>query len=133
MKPIEVAQFVRHQTSDCPSCGKSEFTVIESRLTGPHRRRRKRCSSCNFAQTTYEVTQQYFLESQTNLKLIQNLKLALEFPNDIHVKKQSARESISVVSCLNCSHMRDGKCGFDFPEAGDEFAEECIHFIDNDA
>jgi hypothetical protein len=108
---------------ECPSCGQQEFKVIESRLSGPHRRRRKRCS-CGFAQTTYEVTQEYFKDAEKSLAVIQKFRGLLGWT--------SSEESFSLHGssnmCEDCVHMLKAGCAFEFPEAGGIYAAECIHY-----
>jgi len=108
---------------ECPSCGKKQFKVIESRLTGQHRRRRKRCL-CGYAQTTYEVTQEYFKDAENASAVLEQFRKLLGVSSF-----QNTTFSVeSEKSCEDCVHMLRAGCAFDFPEAGTSYASECIHF-----
>ena len=108
---------------DCPLCGDHTFRVVESRLSGTHRRRRKRCP-CGYAQTTYEVTQEYFFEAESNAKIVRDLRRALGSydgtPNELSSKQ--------VVTCDDCVNLSKSGCYYQFPEAGGTFATECLYF-----
>jgi hypothetical protein len=111
-------------SSPCPSCQHDSFKVIESRIAFETvRRRRKSCSACGHRETTYEVSQAFFVEAQSNAELLLRLKRALtgkDFPS-------SVLES-SETSCLDCTYFEHNRCSFEFPEAGGSFARECTMF-----
>lgn len=108
---------------DCPLCGDRTFRVVESRLSGTHRRRRKRCP-CGYAQTTYEVTQEYFFEAESNAKIVTDLRRALGSLGPA----TSNCSSEKVVTCDDCVNLSKSGCYYQFPEAGGTFAAECLYF-----
>lgn len=40
----------------CPHCGSDRTEIIETRVSGEHERRRRRCRECTYRFTTYEIT-----------------------------------------------------------------------------
>lgn len=121
MKPIQIAQAAFNSGCECPKCGDPAFKIIESRLSGSHRRRRKRCETCNYAHTTYEVSQEYFFEAQANAKLISDLKKQLGLLPEGELPNVGP-------DCSECINMTSRGCSFEFPEAGGSFASECIQY-----
>ena len=99
--------------SPCPICGDKTWAVIESRTSGTTkdylRRRRKRCSSCNHADTTYEITGAQYQEYLKNKKNIDKIRTFLE-------KKRA---------CFECVHYYQSTCNLDIPELD---AEECTYY-----
>lgn len=121
MKSIQIAQAAFNSVCECPRCGDTAFKIIESRLSGSHRRRRKRCETCNYAHTTYEVSQEYFFEAQSNAKLISDLKKQLSLSGETEILDSGP-------DCSECINMTSRGCSFEFPEAGSSFASECIQY-----
>lgn len=108
---------------DCPLCGEKTFRVVESRLSGAHRRRRKRCP-CGYAQTTYEVTQEYFFEAESNFRIVNDLRKALGLLPEDSLDPSKKH----VVTCDDCVNLTKSGCYYQFPEAGGTFASECLYF-----
>jgi len=107
----------------CPLCGNNTFRVVESRLSGAHRRRRKRCP-CGYAQTTYEVTQEYFFEAESNSRIVNDLRKTLGLVSE----DSSSSSAGQVVTCDDCVNLTKSGCYYQFPEAGGTFAKECLYF-----
>jgi len=100
----------------CPKCGQRKFYVTESRRRrqDPTLRSRRRCSSCNYAETSYEITAKQMREYQLILRLNTAISQVLNPPI-----------SESRKSCTSCSYWIDGSCSMQFPESGGSFASEC--------
>lgn len=101
---------------NCPKCGQKKFYVTESRkrTTDPALRFRRRCSICNYTETSYEITAKQMKEYDLLLRLNTAISQVLNPPN-----------SESRKSCTSCSYWIDGSCSMQFPEAGGSFAREC--------
>ena len=41
---------------NCPHCESDRTDIIDTRTSGEHERRRRRCKECGFRFTTYELT-----------------------------------------------------------------------------
>jgi hypothetical protein len=110
------------QTRPCPSCGRRTFYVIESRRRKEDaiRRFRRRCSSCEFGETTYEITGKQMKEYDMLLRLNTAIQQVLNPPT-----------SESRKSCTLCSYWSNGSCSMQFPEAGGLFASECSLYEPN--
>jgi transcriptional regulator NrdR family protein len=106
----------------CPSCREKDCITIESRVTRESRRRRKECQSCEHRHTSHEVSEQFFEEAVENKRLINYLIDKLKVHS---VACTTPRTETPSVTCDSCIHMSSSGCGFDFPEAGDDFAAEC--------
>lgn len=112
-------------TKTCPHCeSATSFRVTESRAMpgAGHQRRRWLCSSCGHAETTYEVSQQRYLELSAAAKDMAKIRAMLG---------ASLAAPATETTCEgSCEHWRKGQCGFDWPEAGGPFASECSNFAD---
>lgn len=108
----------------CPSCGKHRCTVIESRINSDNtRRRRKKCLDCSERHTVYEVSEEFYKTAITHKQLIDR------FIQTLNLSSSSVTpDAIALTTCDDCVHMRSYGCGFDFPDAGGSFAEECSMF-----
>tara|TARA_B100000287_G_scaffold415793_1_gene449769 strand:- start:3049 stop:3381 length:333 start_codon:yes stop_codon:yes gene_type:complete len=99
--------------SPCPVCGEKTWAVKESRSSCKTkdylRRRRKYCSSCNHASTTYEITGEQYEDYLKNKKIIDKLRGVLE-------KKKA---------CFECVHYYQSTCNLEIPELD---AEECSYY-----
>lgn len=106
----------------CPFCREKDCITVESRVTRESRRRRKECQSCNQRHTSHEVSEQFFEEAVENKRLINYLIDKLKVHS---VACTTPCAETPSVTCDSCVHMMSSGCGFDFPEAGDDFATEC--------
>jgi transcriptional regulator NrdR family protein len=106
----------------CPFCNEQDCITIESRISKTSRRRRKECQSCKTRHTSHEVSEEFFEQAIENQRLITHLIEKLKIRNE--PRFVPAVKSFSV-TCDSCVHMMSSGCSFDFPEAGDGFAEDC--------
>jgi hypothetical protein len=108
----------------CPLCGEFGFATEESRKTREATRRRRVCSSCDYRQTTYEVSQVWYREAQRNRDIVSKLEevMGSRYPGGTS-KTRSFK-----FSCSMCTFMTDRGCSFGFPEAGGDFATECSQY-----
>ena len=115
-------------SAECPECGSTDFRVTESRISrkGTFKRRRRKCHTCGFAFTSYEITQSSYEAAQRNAKFISELHGYLS------MKSNEYGESNRVVglTCDSCKYMRMRGCDFKFPEAGGTFAQSCLYSDD---
>lgn len=102
----------------CPSCGATNVYVIESRRSSNGTRRRKKCSSCGWRATTYEIDAalyQRLLEYEKVMLAIQPL-----------LNKAPAAEQGIV--CDRCKFNDTSKCNHDLPEFQSEEAYDCVYY-----
>lgn len=99
--------------SNCSKCGSLAVFVIESRVTGSARRRRKRCDRCGFRETTYEITRDEYKELKGKWR-----------PKP---KPSNTPHKANCNTCLYWDELGGNgeHCDMDFPEAGGWFADEC--------
>ena len=110
---IEAARARCALPSNCSACGSLAVFIIESRVTGTARRRRKRCARCGFRETTFEISAALYNE----------LRGKAQRHKDPQGKAQRHKEP--KLSCQDCIHWETTSCGMDFPEAGGCFAADC--------
>lgn len=109
----------RNSRTQCPECSSNRFYVIETRVNHDRKRRRRwACSDCGYRETTIEITKH---EHERLLVADQAIK---DVVRAIAGQSRSSKPSASR-SCQCCLFLTDGKCEFGFPEAGDDFAEDC--------
>ncbi len=113
-------------TENCPECKELSFVTIESRVTSDSRRRRKACHACGHRSTSYEVSQEFYKKAKNDADIVGRLRAALGGAEVPSVVPEARPEK----SCVMCTYMTQGECSFGFPEAGDEFATECLHYLE---
>lgn len=108
-----------HQQILCPRCGHDRFHIIETRVTQAGRRRRRSCQACKYRETTVEIAKH---EHQRLLVADRALKNVIQ----VVLKGKTKTSPVTAgQSCQDCQFYVNSVCEFEFPEAGDEFAEEC--------
>jgi len=117
------------QAVTCPVCKEQTAITLESRVNKDFSRRRRRvCTECNHRYTTYEVDEAFYKTAIANQrvvdKVIKCLNLSGSLPNN---------SEFDIHDCADCVHMRSSGCGFDFPDAGGTFANECSMFEHEDS
>lgn len=106
----------------CPFCNQKDCLTIDSRTTKISRRRRKECQTCKKKHTSHEVSEEFFKQAIENERLIKYFIKKLKIRNKFTPPSVGTETSIT---CESCAYMMSSGCSFDFPEAGDDFAEEC--------
>jgi len=104
----------------CPSCGFSDFKILESRVVDLGRRRRYHCHHCGHRETTYEI-------SQTDLDRLRLADRLYRYAAKI-VKSADPEPPAEGPACDQCIHFSNERCTMGIPEAGDGFAAECSIF-----
>jgi hypothetical protein len=104
--------------SECPKCKTKTCETIESKKESLGQRRRKECKTCGHRLTTYEVSEEFFKESQKLKSNLGKIRSLLEVDST----------PVTGDTCEQCEHMDDGICSFSFPDAGGYFASECNLF-----
>jgi predicted RNA-binding Zn-ribbon protein involved in translation (DUF1610 family) len=107
----------------CPNCGEHTLDIIESRLSGESRRRRKLCRSCGHRISTREVSEEWFQQALRNRALLERLRADLGSaaapPSPAAILVQDADP------CLDCIHRIRDFCDLGFPEFGTSEAVDC--------
>ena len=100
----------------CPSCGASNVYVIESRRSSNGTRRRKKCSSCGWRATTYEIDASRFQRLLDMERVITTLQPLLD-------SLPPAKES----KCDDCK-FKQQRMQPRTPEFQSEDSHDCIYF-----
>ena len=100
-----------------PSCGASNVYVIESRRSSNGTRRRKKCSSCGWRATTYEIDASRFQRLLDMERVITTLQPLLD-------SLPPAKES----KCDDCKFNDSSACNHGLPEFQSEESHDCIYF-----
>lgn len=108
----------------CPECNEYGFATQESRKTREATRRRRVCSSCDYRQTTYEVSQVWYREAQKNRDIVSKLEEVMGLRSQGGADKTKSFKAF----CSMCTFMTNRGCSFGFPEAGGDFATECSQY-----
>lgn len=95
-----------------------QFFIIEARANSNYKRRRRCCEKCDYRATTYEVSKEDFDLIRDIIRKREDKKRRDKF-KALAVKQANAK------ICCNCKHWTNFRCGFEFPDAGGIFAEEC--------
>lgn len=103
---------------ECPNCLSQSFYVIEGKSVWNYKRRRRCCEKCGYRATTYEVSKEDF-------ELIREILRKKEEIRKKQREKRAAAKAANQKVCANCVHWKNFECGFEFPDAGGIFAEEC--------
>ena len=98
-------------TSGCPNCRCLSYFVMESRKEDDAQRRRRKCKECGYKATTYEI-------SASDYDFLKKAR---------KVERIFSGSGPQLTCERSCEHWKGG-CGFDFPDAGGAFAEECLVF-----
>lgn len=116
------------QATICPVCKQRTAITLESRSNKDNsRRRRKECSECKHRFTTHEVSEEFYKTALTNKKALDTIMKCLNLNESSLINGES-----DGYDCGDCVHMRSFGCGFEFPDAGGNFANECSMFeLDN--
>ena len=101
----------------CPSCGASNVYVLESRRASNGTRRRKKCSSCGWRATTYEIDASRFQRLLDMERVITTLQPLLD-------SLPPAKES----KCDDCKFNDSSACNHGLPEFQSEESHDCIYF-----
>lgn len=107
----------------CPRCGQRSFGVYETRAVKDGRRRRYKCSCCNFRETQYEISSSSYDELLELRRVSRDIKCLIS-----SIAPQELRNSVEDVICYSCEHFGRHGCGFDYPEAGSKEAQGCFNF-----
>lgn len=101
----------------CPACGASKVYVIESRPSSNGTRRRKKCSSCGWRTTTYEIDASRLQRLLDIEKVITTLQPLLD-------SLPPANES----KCDDCKFNDSSACNHGLPEFQSEDSHDCIYY-----
>ena len=146
--------------AQCPECSSERTRILESRPTASGvRRRRRTCDVClhrwsTFGQDllapTQKVVSKYrrhsreeviaILQSKvsqeklahtynTTRQSISRIQLGIMY-KDIHDEFNKPRTG-PVLYCMNCINWSRRQCGLGFPEAGGDFATDCVVYKPN--
>jgi hypothetical protein len=125
IKPHTVDQIrgLRSNKSECPSCGKPAFRVIESRKIPEGTRRRRECEKCFFRNTRFEITDEAYKE-------LKELRIAIKHIKD-SLKKTKEVEALEDddLPCDSCAHKNSYGCSFDYPEVNTTDAIGCTQYV----
>jgi hypothetical protein len=107
----------------CPNCGEHTLDIIESRLSGESRRRRKLCRSCGHRLGTREVSEAWYAQALSDRVLLERIRtdLGLVAPPPTAAAPATADED----PCLDCIHRIRDFCDLGFPEFGTKEALDC--------
>lgn len=117
---------IRRCLTPCPACGSERFVVYGTKVSTLGRRsRRWTCQDCGFRKSTVEVDladYNRFIDAERfRAKVLRWLR------------KGDAIGTAAAKSCRrDCIHFADGKCGFGFPEAQSDAADDCSMFTARD-
>ena len=146
--------------TQCPECSSERTRILESRPTAHGvRRRRRKCDVCLHRWSTFgqdllepakKVVSKYRRHSRQEVIEILKSDLSQE---QLAVKYNTTRQSISriqlgimykdihdefnkprtgpVLYCMNCINWSRRQCGLGFPEAGGDFATDCVVYKPN--
>jgi predicted RNA-binding Zn-ribbon protein involved in translation (DUF1610 family) len=108
----------------CPNCGKHTLDIIESRISGESRRRRKLCRSCGLRLGTREVSEDWYAQALSDRALLDRIRADLgcaTAPLSTAVAPAAADED----PCLDCVHRLGDTCDLGIPEFGTSEALDC--------
>lgn len=139
----------------CEQCGMADWRVTDTRMTVRGvRRTRFECNVCKFrwtefAEGVYKIQRQRtdawrrisrddaraIIESELPQRILAEqygiTRQAISLIQtgrtykDVYEEYHKARHG-KMMYCRDCSNWKNEQCGFEFPEAGDWFATECV-------
>lgn len=117
---------IRRCLTPCPACGSDRFVVYGTAVSKIGRRsRRWVCQDCGFRKSTVEV------DMADYDRLIDAERFRAKVFKWLHKGGESGVAAGR--SCRrDCVHFTDGKCGFGFPEAQSDSADDCSMFTARD-
>ena len=106
----------------CPNCGKHTLDIIESRISGESRRRRKLCRSCGLRLGTREVSEDWYAQALSDRALLDRIRADLGCAAAPLSRAAPAQDADP---CLDCVHRIRDTCDLGIPEFGTKEALDC--------
>jgi len=114
----------------CSACGEGQLYVIEIRRSELATRRRRKCTSCGYRTTTYEVEQITFKEMERAKNTLSKILKLLNLTSALSIGFVEEEQKEDTIPCFTCSNVfRGSVCSFDFPEGFTMEAVGCLHFV----
>lgn len=113
---------LNRKPAPCPRCGSDYFRVYGTKISTLGRRtRRWTCHDCGFRKSTVEVDMADYKRLVSAERFMTSVSRILG--------KADHSPQVAGSSCRrDCLHFEDGRCGFGFPEALEDDAEDCATF-----
>ena len=120
---------LRGDRKKCPSCGKQDSYVIESRKSGKVIRRRLECISCKHRHSTVEMSIEHYHELKDSKVKLDRIMSLLGFSSE-EVLSKTTEDYVDdqTTLCDTCEAFYQNKCLYNLPEVGTFESKDCNLF-----